>query len=145
MGFGIGTSEVFLGSDFQDIRRYKEFEVSPQGEWIDLDIDLHKPHHEEGWVWNSGFQVAARIDRAEKIWYAAMRIPFAAIAPVPPRSGMEFRMNLFRGEGPPSKWQSIAWQPPLTGTFHTPERFGLLRLVTGAEPRRGEKLPSGRH
>jgi hypothetical protein len=58
---------------------------------------------------------------------------------------MEFRMNLFRGEGPPSKWQAITWQPPLTGTFHTPERFGLLRLVTGAEPRRGEKLPSGRH
>ena len=141
------VAEVFLGSDFQDIRRYKEFEVSPQGEWIDLDIDLHKPHHEEGWVWNSGFQVAARIDRAEKIWYAAMRIPFAAIAPVPPRSGMEFRMNLFRGEGPPSKWQAITWQPPLAGTFHTPERFGLLILTTGAEAsnRRGEKLPSGRH
>jgi hypothetical protein len=62
------VAEVFLGSDFKDIRRYKEFEVSPQGEWIDLDIDLHKPYHEEGWVWNSGFQVAARIDRAEKIW-----------------------------------------------------------------------------
>src|SRR5450432_300132 len=51
------VAEVFLGSDFQDIQRYKEFEISPQGEWIDLDIDLHKPHHEEGWTWNSGFEV----------------------------------------------------------------------------------------
>jgi hypothetical protein len=127
------VAEVFLGSDFKDIRRYKEFEISPQAEWIDLDVDLHKPHHEDGWVWNSGFQVAARIDRAEKIWYGAMRIPFGAIAPVPPRPGMEFRMNLFRSEGPPSKGQAITWQPPLTATFHTPERFGLLRLVAGGE------------
>ncbi len=125
------VAEVFLGSDFKDIRHYKEFEISPQGEWIDLDVDLNKPHHEDGWVWNSGFQVSARIDRAAKIWYGAMRIPFAAIAAGPPAPGMEFRMNLFRGEGPPSEWRSVTWQPPLTATFHTPERFGLLKLVAG--------------
>jgi hypothetical protein len=123
------VAEVFLGSDFKDIRRYKEFEISPQGEWIDLDVDLHKPHHEDGWVWNSGFQVAARIDRAAKIWYGAMRIPFRAVAPVPPGIGMEFRMNLFRSEGPATNHREIAWQPPMSTTFHVPERFGLLRLV----------------
>lgn len=123
------VAEVFLGSDFQDIRRYKEFEISPQGEWIDLDIDLHKPHHEDGWVWNSGFQVAARIDRAAKIWYGTMRIPFRAIAPAAPTVGTEFRINLFRGEGPPARHREIAWQPPMAATFHVPERFGLLRLV----------------
>ena len=48
------VAEVFIGSDFQNIRRYEEFEISPQGEWIDLDIDLNKPHHEDGWKWNSG-------------------------------------------------------------------------------------------
>ena len=47
--------------------------MSPQGEWVDLDIDLAKPHHEDGWTWNSGFVVAARIDSAAKIWYGAMR------------------------------------------------------------------------
>ncbi|MBV9767275.1 MAG: DUF2961 domain-containing protein [Acidobacteriaceae bacterium] len=127
------VAEVFLGSNFHDIRRYKEFEVSPQGEWIDLDIDLHKPHHENGWTWNSGFRVAAHIDPVAKIWYGAMRIPFAAIAPAPPAPDMEFRINLFRTEGPPSHLRSIAWQPPLTPTFHTPERFGLLRLVDRIE------------
>jgi hypothetical protein len=60
------VAEVFLGSDFHDIRRYKEFEISPQGEWIDLDVDLHKPHHEEGWTWNSGFEVQAHINPATK-------------------------------------------------------------------------------
>jgi len=31
--------KCFIGSDFKDIKRYKEFEVSPHNEWIDLDID----------------------------------------------------------------------------------------------------------
>ena len=126
------VAEVFLGSDFKNIKKYKEFEISPQGEWIDLDIDLNKPHHEDGWVWNSAFQVAARIDRAKKIWYGTMRIPFAALATVVPAPGLEFRMNLFRGQGPPSNWKSITWQPPMTGTFHTPERFGVLKLADAA-------------
>jgi hypothetical protein len=30
--------EVFLGADANNIRRYKEFEISPQGEWVDLDV-----------------------------------------------------------------------------------------------------------
>ena len=30
------VSEAFIGSDFSNIKRYKEFQVSPQGEWIDL-------------------------------------------------------------------------------------------------------------
>lgn len=56
------VAEVFISSDFNDIKHYQEFEVSPQGEWIDLDIDLRTPHHEDGWTWNSGFVVSARTD-----------------------------------------------------------------------------------
>ncbi len=123
------VAELFIGSNFQDIRRYKEFEVSPQGEWIDLDIDLALPHHEVGWTWNSGFQVAARIDQKAKVWYGVMRIPFAAIDERAPVAGNVFRANLFRGQGPPERQQSIAWKAPMTGTFHTPERFGQLELV----------------
>src|SRR5438105_203757 len=73
------VAEVFIGSDFKNIRRYKEFEVSPQGEWVDLDIDLNNPHNEDGWKWNSGFQVAARIDDRSKVWYACMRIPYSSV------------------------------------------------------------------
>jgi len=123
------VAEVFIGSDFDDIKRYKEFEVSPQGEWVDLDINLHNPHHEEGWVWNSGFQISARIDRAAKIWYAAMRIPFSALASQAPGPGLKFRINLFRSQGPASDRIEIAWQPTMAATFHVPERFGLLKLV----------------
>jgi hypothetical protein len=123
------VAEVFLGSDFQDIKRYKEFEISPQGEWIDLDIDLHKPHHEDGWIWNSGFVVSARIDREAHVWYGAMRIPYAAIDHRSAAPNNVLRINLFRSQGPASSHHEITWQPPMSDTFHVPERFGLLKLV----------------
>lgn len=125
------VAEVFVGSDFKDIQRYKEFEISPQGEWVDLDIDLHKPHHEDGWTWNSGFQALAKIDSQRHIWYGAMRIPFSAIDPQSPAAGTTLRINLFRSQGPPGHPHSITWQAPMTKTFHTPERFGLLKLIEG--------------
>jgi hypothetical protein len=123
------VAEVFIGSDLSNINRYKEFEMSPQGEWIDLDIDLNKPHHEEGWTWNSGFEVKARIDRASKTWYGAMRIPMAAIDTRPAAAGNTMRINLFRSQGPPSHRQEVVWQPPMKASFHVPERFGLIQLV----------------
>jgi hypothetical protein len=125
------VAEVFIGSDFANIKRYKEFEISPQGEWVDLDIDLEKPHHEDGWTWNSGFEVKARIDEASHIWYGAMRIPLAAVDTRPPVAGNTMRINLFRSQGPPKHQQEVTWQPPMKATFHVPEKFGLIRLVEG--------------
>lgn len=123
------VAEVFIGSNFKDIQRYKEFEVSPQGEWVDLDIDLHNPHHEDGWTWNSGFEVSARIDRAAHIWYGAMKIPYAAIDARQPVPGNVLRINLFRSQGPPSDRRQITWQAPMANSFHVPERFGVIELV----------------
>jgi len=123
------VAEVFVGSDFADIQRYKEFEISPQGEWIDLDVNLHNPHHEAGWTWNSGFEAAARIDQQKHIWYGAMRIPLAAIDARAPAPGVTLRLNLFRSQGPPEHLHEITWQPTMSKTFHVPEHFGLIELV----------------
>ena len=123
------VAEVFIGTDFNDIQRYKEFEVSPQNEWVDLDIDLRKPHHEEGWKWNSGFEHLTRIDETQHTWYAARRIPFAALGASPAIAGTRFRVNFYRTEGPPQSATEIMWQPVMSKTFHVPERFGLLQLV----------------
>lgn len=123
------VAEVFIGSDLKNIRRYKEFEISPQGEWIDLDIDLDAPRHEDGWVWNSGFQVSARIDPATKTWYAFMRIPYAAVDTRAAATGNTLRVNFFRGQGGPPNRKAIVWQPTNRPTFHVPEVFGTLRLV----------------
>jgi hypothetical protein len=123
------VAELFIGNDWKNIRRYKEFEMSPQGEWVDLDINLDLPDHTVGWLWNSGFEVTAHIDAARKVWYGAMRIPFAAIDTAPPEAGRAYRANLYRGQGPPDRHQSVAWKPPMRETFHTPECFGKLVLT----------------
>jgi hypothetical protein len=122
------VAEVFIGSDFKDIKLYKEFEVSPHNEWVDLDIDLKKPHHEDGWLWNSGFEHVTRIDAAKHIWYLARKIPFKAIDTRSPAPGNMFRVNLYRTEGPPNDSKEIMWQPVMSNSFHMPDRFGLLRL-----------------
>jgi hypothetical protein len=123
------VAEVFIGSDFRNIRRYKEFELSPQGERIDLDIDLDTPHHEDGWVWNSGFRVSARIDAAAKTWYGFMGIPYSAVDGRPAAAGNLLRINFFRSQGARPNRKALAWRPPRQNTFHAPEAFGLLRLT----------------
>ena len=122
------VAEAFIGSDFKNIRRYKEFEVSPQAEWVDLDIDLDDPHH-DGWKWNSGLEVSSRIDEVSHVWYGAMRIPYSAIDTRPPTVGNSLRINFFRCQGPTPTRHYIAWQAPMSGSFHVPERFGIIRLV----------------
>ena len=133
------VAEAFIGSDFKNIRRYKEFELSPQGEWVDLDIDLEKPHHEDGWKWNSGFKVSARIDKAAHVWYGAMRIPYSAIDIRPAAAGNTLRINLFRCQGLPPARKYLAWRAPMTDSFHVPERFGILKFVK--TDKRGRELP----
>jgi hypothetical protein len=123
------VAEVFIRPDDAQIRRYKEFEVSPQGEWVDVDVDLDSPNHEEGWVWTSEMEVASRIDREHKIWNGAMRIPFLSIDPRPAIAGNVLRANFFR-------WcaldrTSVAWIPTMKPTFHVPEVFGTLLLDNG--------------
>jgi hypothetical protein len=123
------VAEVFVGSDFKKITRYKEFEVSPQGEWVDLDIDRVKPLPEGGWLWNSGFKVKARVDAAHKIWYAEMSIPLRSIDDRPPVAGRKMRINFYRCQGKDPSRKYIAWQPTGEETFHVPKAFGLLKLV----------------
>lgn len=123
------VAEAFIGSDFQHIRHYKEFEMSPRGEWVDLDIDLDHPRLGDGWKWNSGFDVSARTDETAHVWYGAMKIPYSAIDPRPAEAGNVLRINLFRSQGPPSARHELAWQAPMSDSFHVPERFGILKLV----------------
>jgi len=123
------VAEAFIGSDFQHIRKYKEFEISPQSEWVDLDIDLDAPLPEGGWKWNSGFQTSARIDKSSNTWYAFMRIPYASVDPRPAAAGNTLRINLFRAQGTPPNRKLIAWQTPHRPSFHVPEVFGTLKLT----------------
>ena len=121
--------EVFIGADFANIHRYRELQVSPQGEWVDLDIDRKNPLPEGGWKWNSGMNVKARIDEAAKVWYGEMKVPFAAIGAGEPKPGSEYRMNVYRLAGAAPERIQVMWTPTMVRSHHTPEQFGRLVLT----------------
>jgi len=123
------VAEVFIGAEFDKIWHYREFQVSPQGEWVDLDIDRKEPKPEGGWRWNSGYTVQARIDKEHKIWYGAFRIPVESINGGEAKPGKEFRANFYRLQGPPPNRRMICWRPTMQSTYHVPEAFGILRMV----------------
>ena len=122
------VAEAFIGTDFKDIKKYKEFQVSPQSEWVDLAIDrgTQPPSHDVSW--NSGYEVKARVDRDKRVWYGEMRIPLESIDVKAPKNGVETRINLYRCQGKPADRKYINWQTVNNETFHTPEAFGRLRL-----------------
>ncbi len=122
------VAEAFIGTDFKDIKKYKEFQVSPQGEWVDLAIDrgTTPPTHDVSW--NSGYEVKARLDKDKHVWYGEMKIPMSSLG-ITPKAGLEERINLYRCQGSDPTRKYINWQPVNNETFHTPEAFGRLRLA----------------
>lgn len=126
--WGWDVAEVFIGTDFDDIKHYTEFQVSPQGEWVDLDIDRKPDPPKHDVAWNSGYEVKARIDRGKKVWFGEMRIPMARIDRREPKEGLEMRINFYRIQGPNPNRRLINWQPVNNDSFHTPEAFGRLHL-----------------
>jgi len=121
------VAEAFIGADVDRIGVYREFQVSPQGEWVDLAIDRDNPGDQEGARWNSGVIVKARVDADARVWYGEMRIPFAAIDARPPARGREFRLGLFRLSGTTPRVLHF-WRPSHQPSFHVPRAFGILRL-----------------
>ena len=74
------VAEAFIAPNPADIMRYKEFQVSPAGQWIDLHIDRDTKNHDP--AWSSGFRSVARIDAPTNTWWAEMAIPLKAFAEI---------------------------------------------------------------
>lgn len=123
--------EVFLNPQPERANHYFEFEVAPNNQWIDLEIDKTKDPFNDA-SWNSGFEHATRIDSEHHVWTTEMRIPLAAMNVKDPRPGTEWRVNFFRaaGKGSDDHRKFLAWSIiPEGKTFHVPTRFGILKLV----------------
>lgn len=121
--------EMFLGSDWKNIRHYREFEIAPTGDWIDLAIDLDHESYDQSW--RSGWKTAARIDEKSKIWHAAARIPLKAVTTEKVKAGSRWRINLYRidGLGGDPQRHFMCWQPTCVqhrDPNHVPENFGTL-------------------
>lgn len=124
--------ELYLGSNFDNINLYDEFEISPQSEFLDMSIDAtrEKPGWNDEYLWDSGMAVKSRIAREKKIWYGEMRIPIAAIDKRPAKIGNEFRVNIYRlqSAGAEKKIHFLAWQPTGEWNPHRPKKFGTQEL-----------------
>jgi len=114
------VDEAFIGSDFHNVDVYKEFEVSPQGEYIDLDVDRSRKGEQTDADWDSGWHVRARIDQKRRLWFCEMQIPWRAVATHAPAVNDEFRLNLYHIEGGPVERKYVVWQITNSPSFHTP-------------------------
>lgn len=115
--------EAFINADPDDLRHYAEFQVAPTNEQLDLMLRLP----ERDFAWRSGFESAVDIDRAADLWRCVMRIPLAAWGSGTPQPGDRWRLNLFRCDRAHNAF--LAWNPTMNGSFHTPERFGVLEFA----------------
>ncbi len=116
------VAEVFLQPAGSDPCCYKEFEVSPNGFWIDLEIAPGKKRDLK-----SGLRRRASVDEKSKLWKAELALPVTSLTPrFDPAEA--WRVNFYRVEGPKEPRFYSAWRP--TGTpapnFHVPECFGEL-------------------
>jgi alpha-galactosidase len=121
------VAEVFLQPDPSEPRRYWEFEVSPNGMWIDLDIapEGKAPGHTGNP--HSGMKVKVHRDESEKVWIAEMALPMRSLT-LSFDPAADWRLNFFRVEGPAESRFYSSWRPTntLKPNFHVPEVFGKL-------------------
>jgi len=119
------VAEAFLQPDPSQASSYKEFEVAPNGLWIDLDIfpgplaDL-----------KSGLQRSVWLDEAHHTWAAELAIPMKSLtARFDP--GAVWRANFYRVEGIKEPRAYLAWRPTNSPqpNFHVPSAFGRLRFA----------------
>jgi hypothetical protein len=113
--------EVFCGPDAAHPNHYGEFEVAPTNERLDVMVDLPA----KNFGWDSKFASATKVNEATHHWTAEFRIPLASLAAAP-KPGDQWRINLFRSDRADGAF--LAWNPTLTNTTHTPEKFGVLEF-----------------
>lgn len=122
------VAEIFIAPDRGEPRKYFEFEIAPNGEWIDLGIDLTSGERVTDWDYRSGMESAARIDKGRVVM--AIRVPWRSIGNAP-QAGAIWAGNLYRCVGRDPDRGYLAWSPTMTEepNFHVPERFGEFHFV----------------
>jgi predicted TIM-barrel fold metal-dependent hydrolase len=118
--------EAFIDAEPASEKLYHEFEVAPTNEKLDLVIDPAIQDVGARFQWNSNFETFSDADEAKKHWVVIMKIPLKALSSEAPKTGTEWRVNFYRIDR--ANRGFLAWNPTLTGTFHTPARFGVLRF-----------------
>ena len=124
------VAEAFLQPEPGAERNYKEFEVSPNGMWIDLDIFPGGLS-----ALNSGIERSVVLDEKAHRWTAELAIPIQALTQVFDPKAI-WHANFYRIEGSMEPRAYLAWQPTHTPepNFHVPSAFGSMRFVRSENP-----------
>jgi predicted TIM-barrel fold metal-dependent hydrolase len=112
--------EAFIGTDLAKTNHYAEYELAPTNERLDVLVDLP----DKNFAWDGRAQSA--VHRSGRTWTAEWRIPLEVLSETAPKAGTRWRLNLYRCDK--ANHAAMAWSPVLTGSFHTPEKFGLLEF-----------------
>ena len=115
--------EFFCAPDPSKLDHYTEYEWAPNNEA--LDLRLRRP--ESDFAWSSGMEWQVRVDRGRKVWTCEVRIPLSALSEKAPTTGTRWRANLYRIDRAHRAF--LASNPLLSGSFHTPGRFGWLEFT----------------
>lgn len=130
------ATEIFIDAD-GDKDEYVELQAASD----DLHFDAAfkgGPRKGMDKSWNSPFETKTK--KTDKGYVSEWKIPVASLKDIPagePKAGARWKINLFRleriREGTPpakdakiTKHEASAWSPPLTGDFHTLDRFGTI-------------------
>jgi len=125
--------EAFINPQPERFLHYYEFEVAPNNQWIDLEINLAKTPMNDA-SWDSHFEHATNVDAERKVWSAEIRIPVGSMKVNSIHAGDEWRLNLYRADGPGDDAQRrfMCWSALPAGpnkSFHQPASFGIIKFV----------------
>jgi hypothetical protein len=131
--------EAYVDNIDNPPHQYRELQMSPSGEWLDLAIDstVERAGGHDERFWDSGMKVKARIDDANKMWIGEIQAPWTAFMSRPPKIGDAVRVNFYRQDGAGRPANNVgdpgrtfmAWQPTGAWNPHHPDKFGVLKLV----------------
>ena len=119
------VAEAFLQPDPSRERYYREFEVSPNGMWIDLDIFPGGRSDQK-----SGMTRSVHLDEKSHTWAAELAIPMRSLTEHFDPNAV-WRANFFRVEGLREPRHYLAWQATHSPqpNFHVPSAFGKMRFA----------------
>ncbi len=120
--------EIFVAPNPKEINKYFEFEIAPNGEWMDLKVHKLTDRRETDFDFDSGMKSAAKIESGKV--RMAMKVEWKAFGKTP-KANKIWKGNLFRCVGSGETRGYLAWSPTETETpdFHVPEAFGEFEFV----------------
>jgi hypothetical protein len=119
--------ECFIGQEARRNNAYWEFEVAPDGCWLDLDVRLHQGRVVSDSSGETGFRCRSKVEGG--VWSAVLEIPWSLLSPLAEAPRM-WDCNFYRAAPWGLGGHLMAWSPTGYGPqcFHQPGKFGRLIL-----------------